>query len=135
MDMRKLSLSLLIVAGVINFTYCLAEEKLLLPEEVACLGRIADAYIKITTNKEFIDLEERQVAFMKKLNNLIDGYILCNALGNCDELPNLKSLYDQTFQEARQIEDKILKIQEATGTSKDSVDGTLFMQCLKNNQY
>jgi len=131
MDMRKLLLSLLVVAGLINSLCCTAEEKLLLPEEVANIGRIADVVISIRTNKEFIDLEERQVAVGKIANNLIEAYVDCNALGNCDKLPNLKSLYEQICQEGRQIEDKRLKIIEETGASQAAIDSVLLMQMSK----
>ena len=89
MNMRKISLSLLIIAGLMNSVCCIAGEPIVTAQELCDISDLL--YIKqMIVSPEYLAVEQ---AFEKKilcLRKIIDIGSLCNLQGNCSKSVELR---------------------------------------------
>jgi len=120
MNMKKLLLSLLIVAGLMNFTHCLAEEKVLSPR-MLFINDVLDYYNTLVTSEMFREFEKKQSALEEVNSNFMNFYNICNAQNNCDELFDFQLLLDQAAQAETQRNEALSEVAKVTGIAQEDI--------------
>jgi hypothetical protein len=124
MNMRKLSLSLLIIAGLMNSTWCTVGEQIVTEQELRVIADLLRIKDEIMLWPEYIAVEQAMDKRAACIKKTLEVFLLCSAQGNCQESVELRLAIDE--QEKAEVE-LIVALEQWASKIKMPVEASYFI--------
>jgi hypothetical protein len=128
MNMKKISLSLLIIAGLMNLIWCTAGEHIVAEQELRVIADLLFIKNEIMLWPEYIAVEQAMNKRAACIKKTLEVFLLCSAQGNCQESVELRLAIDEQMKAEAEL---IVALEQWESKTKMPVEAFYFI--LLNN--